>query len=314
MKALYRRLPPLQSLAFFEAAARHNSFTKAAEELCVSQSAVSKQIKHLEEFLGTELFYRSAQGLEISEDGKELYLEAQGALERISGVSSRIQNRNRTHELTIVSTVAVAHYWLFPRVALFKTQFSDININIYSSDQIDETLCLQHDLGILYGDGDWSTPLNSHHLFDEKIYAVCGTNYAFETCQQPGELLDQELIHLGPSKWRWTCWTDWFDSFGIDYQIPSGSVLFNNLPLVLQAASNNMGIALGWEFAVQDQLKSGALRLACEQPLVSDCADYLVYNSQRPLNPAAECFRDWLLAEASGSLDICSARNEPGAI
>ncbi|MDI3325773.1 LysR substrate-binding domain-containing protein [Pontibacterium granulatum] len=304
MKPLYRRLPPLQALAFFEAAARHNSFTKAAEELCVSQSAVSKQIKHLEEFLSTELFLRGPQGLEISEDGKELYLEAQAALEKLSAVSSRIQNTNRTHELTIVATVAVAHYWLFPRVALFKTQFSDININIYSSDQIDETMCLQHDLGILYGDGDWDAPLNSHYLFDEKIYAVCGPTYPFETCQEPEQLLGQELIHLGPSKWRWTCWSDWFKGFGIDYEIPSGSMLFNNLPLVLQAAGNNMGIALGWEFAVQDQLANGTLRLACEKPLVPNHADYLVYNNQRPLNPAAECFRDWLLAEAAGEIDL----------
>lgn len=303
MKPLYRRLPPLQSLAFFEAAARHNSFTKAAEELCISQSAVSKQIKQLEDFLNTKLFYRSPLALEISEDGKDLYLEAQAALEKLSAVSSRIQDSNRSHELTVVSTVAVAHYWLFPRVAMFKTQFPDIQINIYSSDLIDESMCMQHDLGILYGDGNWSPQLASHHLFDERIYAVCSQNYPLKTVLEPEELLDKNLIHMEPNRWRWACWPDWFRGFGINYEIPSSSMLFNNLPLVLQAAASNMGIALGWEFAVREQLMQGILREACVKPLATPFADYLVYNRQRTLNPAAESFRDWLLAEASG--DYC---------
>jgi len=301
MKPLYRRLPPLQSLVFFEAAARHNSFTKAAEELCISQSAVSKQIKQLEDFLNIKLFYRGSLALEISEDGKSLYLEAQAALEKLSAVSSKIQNNNRSHELTIVATVAVAHYWLFPRVAIFKTQFPNIQINIYSSDLIDESMCMQHDLGILYGNGNWTSQLASHHLFDEKIYAVCSHNYPLKTAQKPEELLDKQLIHMEPSKWRWACWKDWFRGFGIDYEIPSGSMLFNNVPLVLQAANSSMGVALGWEFAVKAQIEQGILRKACVKPLITPYADYLVYNRQRSLNPAAESFRDWLLAEASGA-------------
>lgn len=306
MKPLYRRLPPLQALAFFEAAARHCSFTKAADELCVSQSAVSKQIKQLEEYLNAPLFLRGPQGLAISEEGKQLYLEAQTALERISAVSDGIKDSNRTHELTIVATVAVAHYWLFPRVAMFKTQFADIDINIYSTDSVDAAVCMEHDLGILFGDGEWDAPLTSHHLFDEKIYAVCGNQYPVETSPEPARLLSENLIHMGPTRWQWTCWTDWFSHFGIDYNIPPGSVLFNNLPLALQGATNNMGVALGWEFSISEALNNGTLKLACDTPLTSDSADYLVYNSQRPLNPAAECFRDWLIANP-GNIQSCQA-------
>lgn len=163
---------------------------------------------------------------------------------------------------------------------------------------------MQHDLGILYGDGNWTSQLASHHLFDEKIYAVCSHNYPLETVLEPAELLDKHLIHMEPSRWRWAGWKDWFNGFGIDYDVPPSYILFNNLPLVLQAASSGMGIALGWEFAVRAQLAQGIFKEACVKPLATPYADYLVYNRQRSLNPAAEAFRDWLLAEASGAYTI----------
>jgi DNA-binding transcriptional LysR family regulator len=172
----------------------------------VTQSAVSKQIKLLEAYFKQPLFERGKQGVGLSEAGKTLYLEVQPMLERLSDVSGGIKQWGVGRELTIVATVAVAHYWLFPRVARFKTLFPDININIYATDTIDERLCMQHELAILYGAGDWQAPLESHFLFPERIFAVCGLQYPLPPISNPRDLLQTELLHLDPVKWRWSNW------------------------------------------------------------------------------------------------------------
>lgn len=296
MQPLYKRLPPLQSLTFFEAAARHNSFTYAAEELCITQSAVSKQIKQLEEYLNTPLFERTAKGLLLTPQGKDFYFETQAALEKVSIASNKLRRLNDDQSLTIASSIAMAHYWLFPRIAQFAALYPHIDINIFSTDSIDELVCMQHDLAILYGDGQWQAPLTSHHLFNEEIYAVCGKDYQTQITK-PEDLLQERLLHLAPSKWRWACWTDWLKHFDVEYQIPKGSLQFNNLPLLLQAATQNMGVALGWEFTIKEGLRNGNLRLVCEETVNLGNADYLVYSSQRPLSAAARCFRDWLIEQ-----------------
>lgn len=294
---LFKDLPPLPALIFFEAAARLNSFSQAANELCVTQSAVSKQIKNLEDNLGCLLFHRESQSIKLTHAGEDYYQGISLLLKKIALKSNHLRKISNSTEITIISTIAVAHYWLFPRVAIFNSLHPDIKINIHSSDDISVQSCQNYDLAILYGDGNWGGQLHSHHLFHERIYAVCGMHYplSIQSHDDPSHLLDEKLLHLDPRKWRWNNWKEWFGYFDINYDTPSSALVMNNFPLLLQAASANMGIALGWDFAVDDLIKNGIVKKASPFYLESIHSDYLVYSKQRSLSSAATVFKDWLL-------------------
>jgi len=301
MKPLFKQLPPLQTLTFFEAAARYGNFTRAADELCVTQSAVSKQIKMLEDHLGTEVFYREHRQVILTEAGEELYTDVKVMLNELAETDNRIRSRVSSKNLTIVATVAVAHYWLFPRIARFNMQHADININIYATDENSEELCRKSDLGILYGSGDWQLPLTSHFLYRERIYPICAVDLPLPEIERPEDLLKVRIINLDPLKWRWMNWSDWFDNFGIHYQMPSNALVFNQIPLAIKAALQGMGVTLGWEFMIMEMLENRFIKTAGDFFVDTGKADYLVYSAAKPLSASACVFRDWLLNDSLGN-------------
>lgn len=295
MKPLFKQLPPLHTLTFFEAAARYGSFTRAADELCVTQSAVSKQIRLLEENLGTELFYRERRQVMLTDAGQTLYAEAREALHRLAETSGRIRSRVSSRNLTIVATVAVAHYWLFPRIARFNMAHPEININVFATDEINEELCRKSDLGILYGNGSWTSSLNSDYLFRERIYPICASSAVLPPIEQVEDLLKLRIINLDPHKWRWITWQDWFEHFGVEYRAPTDALVFNQVPLAIHAAMKGMGVTLAWEFMIGELLEHGLLKLVGDRFVETGKADYLVYDAGKPLSGSARLFRDWLL-------------------
>jgi LysR family transcriptional regulator, glycine cleavage system transcriptional activator len=301
MKPLFKQLPPLQTLTFFEAAARFGSFTKAADELCVTQSAVSKQLKILEDHLGTEVFHREHRQVMLTPAGQELYTDVKVLLYELAETNNRIRSRISSKSLTIVSTVAVANYWLFPRIARFNTEHPDVNINIYATDEINEELCRKSDLGILYGNNEWQHPLTSHYLYRERIYPICSAELQLPPLNSPEELLQLRIIHLDPLKWRWLNWSDWFSTFGINYQMPSNALIFNQLPLAIKATVQGMGVTLGWEFMLSEMMENQFVRTAGDFFVETGKADYLVYSANKPLSASASLFRDWLLNDTVGA-------------
>ncbi|UTW12230.1 LysR substrate-binding domain-containing protein [Marinobacterium rhizophilum] len=195
----------------------------------------------------------------------------------------------------------MAHYWLFPRIARFNMAHLDININIYATDEISEELCRKSDLGILYGNGLWPSSLNSHFLFRERIYPICADALELPKISSPEDLLKTRIINLDPLKWRWMTWQDWFDHFGVDYQVPGNALVFNQIPLALNAAVQRMGVTLGWEFMIGELLENGFLKLVGDFHVETGKADYLVYGTGKPLSVSACLFRDWLLQEVNPS-------------
>ncbi len=288
-------LPFMNSLTFFEASARHKSFTKAAEELCITQSAVSKKIKILEDNLGFDLFIREPRELILTNAGKEFYDESKSVIRQLSDSINRIRRYSDTSAVTITCTQGVSHYWLFPRIMRFNLEYPDIAINIYASNDISETTCSQFDLGILNGSGQWHSELNCHLLFHEKIFPVCNYDYPLDHSLTLEELLQQKLIHLDPSDWRWPTWIDWFSSYGIDFEIPNNAQLFNQVTLGLEATRQGMGIGLGWEFMTEKMLERNELKRASDLYYAPDMADYLVYRKSKQLSSSAQIFSDWLL-------------------
>ncbi|MFP2769650.1 LysR substrate-binding domain-containing protein [Oceanisphaera sp. KMM 10153] len=298
MKPLFKQLPPLLTLTFFEAAARHGSFTRAADELCVTQSAVSKQIKLLEEYLGIEVFYRERRQVMLTDDGQKLFIDVKMVLWQLADSCNLIRSHVYSKNITIVSTVAMANYWLFPRIARFNMEYPDININIYATDDINEEHCRKSDLGILYGYDKWQTNLTGHYLFRERIYPICAYDMSLTEINTPEDLLNNRIVHFDPLKWRWMNWGDWFSYFGIHYHVPSNSLIFNQVPLAVNAALKGMGITLGWEFMLKEMLENRFIKIAGDFYVETGRADYLVYSTTKPLSASAGIFRDWLLNDA----------------
>jgi LysR family transcriptional regulator, glycine cleavage system transcriptional activator len=292
-------LPFMNSLVFFEVSARLGNFTKAAEELCITQSAVSKKIRILEENVGFELFIREPRQLILTKAGKEFYDETKVVLRQLSESINRIRRYVDTSAVTITCTQAVSHYWLFPRITRFNLEHPDIAINIYASNDISEATCSQFDFGILNGTGDWKTEFHSHLLFFEKIYPICHYDYPINGLLTPEEILEQKLIHLDPSDWRWPTWIDWFANAGIELKIPSNAQLFNQVTLALEASRQGMGVGLGWEFMTEHMLERQELKRVSDIFYAPNMADFLVHRKSKSLSDSAKVFRDWLLQDVS---------------
>lgn len=296
-------LPPLHSLTYFEAVGRLMSFTKAADELCVTQSAVSKQVRNLEQALGFALFERSKSGLRLTPAGEELLASSQPLLLALKQSMTRIRQSHAGNTISVICTQAVAHYWLIPRIELFNQLMPGVTVNILSTNEITAAKCAEYDFGILYGDGDWPG-LEAHKLFDELVYPICSSDFAAPEIVEPAQLLDLRLIQLDPDQWRWMNWADWFSHFGCAYSRPSNMLIYNQVTLTLNACARGLGVALGWHFMLQEMLDSGQIRKLGPFSYRTGRADFLVHARGKQLNSAAMTFKKVVLDNLSPPLSV----------
>jgi len=297
MKKL-KRLPPIHSISAFESVARNGSFTAAAEELHLGQSAVSKQIKTLEEHTKTPLFRRHARGVELTAAGMELLKAVQPALLQLSTGIEEVRQHHDANTVTIIATHAVAHYWLFPRVIAFNRVHPEITVSIRSDNSINAAKVTEHDFGILYGEGSWPF-LEATPLFKESVYPVCHPELAVEEPRHPEDLTLAPLIGLDSTEWDCIGWKEWFYSFGVEYQPAPNSLTFNQITLAYEAARQGLGVALGWHFMVEDDVRSGALKRVGSFSYICGKQDYLAHKAHSPLKHSARVFMEWLLASLS---------------
>ncbi|MHA6880052.1 LysR substrate-binding domain-containing protein [Ralstonia pseudosolanacearum] len=287
-------LPPIETLVCFEAVARCGSFTGAASELSITQSAVSKQIKALEEALGCALFDRHARGIKLSKTGAGFLDEVEPLLYRLQRAVEKARYEQHGQAVSIACTLGVAHYWLFPRIVRFNQQYPDITVNVASSNTINEQSCSESDLGILYGDGEWST-LESIPLIPEIVYPVCSPGLSIPTPASPRDLCALPLIQLDAHQWNCLDWQDWFAHFKVDYQIPRNAITFNQLTLTLNAALEGLGVSLVWDSMAREAIAAGRLKRLGEFQYVTGRGDHLVCAKHRPLSTQASTFREWLI-------------------
>ncbi|WP_323751498.1 LysR substrate-binding domain-containing protein [Marinobacter sp.] len=289
-----KRLPPIHAISAFESVARLGSFTAAAGELNLGQSAVSKQIKTLEEQTGTPLFLRHARGVELTDAGKELLNTVQPALHQLSAGIEQVRQRHDADTVTVIATHAVAHYWLFPRVIAFNRVHPEITVSIRSDNAVDASKVTEYDFGILYGEGRWPF-LDKAPLFKESVYPVCHPELNVNEPQRPGDLAQLPLIELDSTEWDCIGWDDWFRSFNVEYQAAENLPTFNQVTLAYEAARQGLGVALGWHFMVEEDLRSNTLKRVGSFAFESGKQDYLVHSVHSSLKPSAIAFRDWLL-------------------
>ncbi len=294
----YYELPSLTALAVFEASARHKSFKLAASELNVTTGAVSRQIKVIEEELGTAVFVRSNIGVELTPAGEELYAVLANAFGRFSETVQRIKRGQRAKSVTLACTNAVAMMWLMPRMGEFWRQYPEISVDHLISDNARDFRRAEVDLRIRYGFGAWSDE-TALLLLKEKIYPVCGPGFARRHRQaKPGDLPSLPLIHVERVDPDWTGWDEMLRRAGVQHGPLSGR-RFNNFAVALQATQEDQGVAIGWHRLVNPLIKQGTLCRLTDLELPAPGSYYLTWNDNRELSPAAEALKSWLAAVAA---------------
>ncbi|MGC4010875.1 MAG: LysR substrate-binding domain-containing protein [Pseudomonas sp.] len=290
-----RTLPPLETLITFEAVGRYGSFTQAATELFLTQSAVSKQMRALEDSLKVPLFERKPRGVTLTAAGVELLGTVDMLLDRLQHSVRRIRNVHQSNAVSVLATHAMAQFWLFPRLIEFNKAHPGIAVHVHAINEMDEASLVDFDLGILYGAGDWTT-LDCRFVLPEVVYPVARPDFDASRITTLEQLAAAPLVQLDTSAWSCLDWHDWFGHFGKDYQPAESDPVFNQLTLAYRAVQQGMGIGLAWGFMADEAVANGEMQRVTDLAMVTERGEYLVSLRHRQLSPAAQLFHDWLLA------------------
>ncbi len=297
-----RHLPPLNSLRAFEAAARHCNFRKAADELNVSQSAISHQLKLLESRLGIELFHRSVHSVELSEAGLLYYPVLRDAFDRMSDVTERIRLNTESTLLTVQVYVTFATAWLIPRLSDFQKKHPEIQVNINTT-HID--VDFEHsdvDVCVFMGYKD-QAKVQYNYLFTSELYPVCGPELLTnaKTLKHPKDLLQQNLLYINNAEQDWS---NWFSAAGVDTNTQSPAMRFDSYSLALDAAIDGAGVALALSPFGASDIDAGRLVKPFDIQAKAYGDWYLAYRENRGNSAKVIAFQSWLLGQIQDDKNI----------
>jgi len=293
-----RKLPPLNSVRAFEAVARHLSFAAAAEELHVTPSAISQQVKLLEAQLGTSLFLRGKR-LQLTPSGETLAPQLGEALDQIERATLRVRPSSTDNILVISAPPAFTSRWLIPRLESFQSRYPAIELRLDATRRLIDFEAEDVDLAIRFGAGSYPG-LIAERLMQETIIPVATPALA-EGIRSAQELARCTLLE---DDWHidhraFPDWTTWLTSLGVSDTSSLRIRHFSDASLALQAASAGMGITLAWHSLVQDDLQAGRLVHLLDQSLPTHLCYYLVRPQARELPAKVQAFRDWLLEQSA---------------
>jgi LysR family glycine cleavage system transcriptional activator len=247
-----RPLPPLDLLRGFESAARHLSFTRAGVELFLTQSAVSRQILALEEFVGVPLFERRHKALVLTEAGQAYYRVVSATLEQLREATRRLrQSGTRGHILTVTTTVSFASAWLVPRLARFRREQPGVDVRITATHEVVDLDREGIDLAVRDCAVN-AAPPGSIHLVGEHLAAMCSPGFAKEAraarrpLNKPEDLRHHVMLNLHDptGRWPWLSWARWLEAAGVEELEPAGTLSFDQYDQVINAAVHGQGVAL----------------------------------------------------------------------
>ena len=295
-KMARHRLPPLKSLVYFEAAARLQSFTRASRELNMTQGAISRQVRQLEEFLGRDLFTRANRQVILTDAGHDYYVSVAHLLQQLADATCSLTGPNGPEQVTLMTSGALASMYLLPRIPGFRQQHGRIHIRIVARDHVTDLDKIDCDLALYYsrvppGNGEWIP------LFGETVFPVCSPDYfaAHRRQFQTNQALSNNLIWL-ESPENWINWPEWFQKMNIRIDSVENRFLVNHYSMVVQAAIAGQGIALAWSHLIDEELNQGSLVRPTKLALRTDARFYLILPVGRTPHENTLLFRDWLLA------------------
>jgi LysR family transcriptional regulator, glycine cleavage system transcriptional activator len=294
-------LPHVGFFQGFEAAARTLSFTKAAEELFITQSAVSRQIKALEDHLGVTLFERRPRALVLTEHGQALYAVAADALDRLQTAVDRLRMDGRTGQLSITTTTGFASLWLIPRLRRFTSLHPEIDVRISATTEMLNLERSLVDLAIRYCPPE-AVPEGATRLFGEGVLPVCARSLLRDRSRplkRPHDLRRHTLLHFDyPGAMRsFMDWGTWLTALGIGELKPAGALHFTQYEQMIQAAVDGQGVALGRQPLVNDLIASGVLVAPFKNAVAGSRAYFLIEQPAARGKVQVRQFAAWLLDE-----------------
>lgn len=290
---MVKKLPPLNSLKAFECSARHLSFTKAAEELNVTQAAISHHIKILEDFLGVSLFYRRSRLLQLTEIGKNYYDEVSSVFNQLIDATNNLLEYRNEKRLSLAVPTTFITQWLVPHLSDFNEQYPDVELNLNGVEQ-DENFFKPNetDVAIYYGTGGWKG-YQFDKLFDSQMVILASPNLlAKKPINRPEDLIKHKIIHIN----NYQNWQSMVSSLGLtDFGIHQGTVFSHTLP-ALQAAILGQGLILANKMLAKKEIESGFLQVVLPEKSMSDPKSfYLVHKLDKSNFEEVMDFKQWLL-------------------
>jgi LysR family glycine cleavage system transcriptional activator len=291
-----RKIPNTTTLVAFESAARHESFTKAASELSLTQSAVCRQIASLEEFLGVPMFRRTKRGVVLTEAGRSYSRQIATRLDAVERDTLSImaqQGMGVTIELAVVPTFATR--WLMPRLGRFYAEHAGVTVNLTTQTRpflFDQT---EFDAALYYGNAGWPGT-DAHFLMREYPVPVCSPALMNGAAQlTPDQIAGLPLLQQSTRPYAWR---DWFHSLQRKFPHDMTGTRLELFTMLAQAAMQDMGVALIPPMLIEEELRSGKLVVACDHAFEDEKAYFLIFPEQKSEKALLQAFRDWLVAEA----------------
>jgi DNA-binding transcriptional LysR family regulator len=290
-----RKIPSTAALVSFEAAARHESFTKAAHELSLTQSAICRQIASLEDFLAVELFKRSRRGVKLTEAGLSYSRRVATQLDAVERDTLAVMGQQGANiiELAVVPTFGTQ--WLLPRLKDFQQQHPEVTVNLTNRTRPFLFADTDFDAAIYFGDGEWQGT-QAHRLMGENPMPVCSPRLLQDhESLSPASIAELPLLQQTTRPYAWR---QWFNAQGMNIPRDMAGPRYELFSMLAQAAAHEMGIALIPPFLIQRELEEKRLVIANTRALASIKAYHLMIPERKTQSASLRAFRDWLTLQA----------------
>ncbi|MEH6563885.1 MAG: LysR family transcriptional regulator [Halopseudomonas sp.] len=290
-----RKIPPTQALICFESSARHESFTKAAEELSLTQSAVCRQIANLEEFLDIQLFRRTRRGVKLTDAGQTYSRRIASRLDAVERDTLSVMGNQGTATLELALVPTFGTQWLLPRLGEFLRQHPQITVNLTNRTRPFLFADTEFDAAIYFGDGDWSGT-QTDFLMKESPIPVCSPALIAPQLQlSPEQIANLPLLQQTTRPYAWR---QWFAAVDMRVEHDLNGTRLELFSMLAQAAMHGLGVALIPPFLIRQELADGRLISPCARSFDSNNSYFLVIPERKAESAALLAFRDWLVTEA----------------
>ena len=298
------RLPPMQALRAFEAAARMRSLTRAAESLHLTHGAISHQIKSLEADFGVRLVEREGRGIRLTDEGERFATRVRAVLSDLGDAVREVTERANPRQLRVSVIPSFAARWLLPRIGKFFAQHPEIDVDVIANNALADFKRDDVDVAIRHGLGDWPG-LVSEHVLDDVTFPVCNPRLANGLPARPADLSRYTLLRSEGESWK-----SWFEAAGLDWPEPTRGPMFSDSSHTMQAAIDGQGIALARSSLLGNDVHNGVLIQLFDIVVPLPRKYFLVYPPRLVGSPKLAPFRQWLFDEVAAEGRDPSPPNE----